>query len=135
MAAKSQGPNRGAQQLAAAMFCRLMRYRRPLALAPPFAPGDFGTSPLAALRYILKVRSGTGSATLPRVAEITQRARAGESGGMSSLQCSWRHSFGEHAGSALNSNMTVRVLPHCFVHEVQRAIGVVRYADHVGIIF
>ncbi len=44
---------------------------------------------------------------------------------MSSLWCSWRYSFGEHAGPASNSNMTVRVLPHCFVHEVQRAIGVV----------
>jgi hypothetical protein len=51
------------------------------------------------------------------------------------LWCSRRHSLGEDAGVASNTNMTVRVFPHCFVHEVQCALGIVRYADHVGVVF
>jgi hypothetical protein len=31
--------------------------------------------------------------------------------------------------------MSVWVLPHCYVHEVQCVLGIVRYADHVGVIF
>jgi hypothetical protein len=55
--------------------------------------------------------------------------------GVSSPWCSRRHSLGEDAGRASNADMTVWVLPHCYVHEVQCVLGIVRYADHVGVIF
>ena len=42
----------------------------------------------------------------------------------------WRHPFSADRGPAPDLNMTGRVLPHCFVHDFQRALGVVCCADH-----
>jgi hypothetical protein len=47
-----------------------------------------------------------------------------------SSQCPRRHSLGDDRGPAPDSNVTGRVFPYRFVHEVQRGHLVVRFADH-----
>jgi hypothetical protein len=41
-----------------------------------------------------------------------------------------RRSLSEDRAPAADSNVTGWVLPHCFVHHVQRALSIVCFADH-----
>jgi hypothetical protein len=68
-AAKSQGPNSGAQQFAAATTLNFSEYRRPLALALPFAPEGLRHVPIGSSRSILTQlpsrAKGFGSGAVP----------------------------------------------------------------------
>src|SRR5262249_22513411 len=59
--------------------------------------------------------------------------QGGASGGVSSW-CPRRHSLSEGRCPASDSNVTCWMLPNSFVHDAQRALDVIRCADHVGAI-
>jgi hypothetical protein len=64
-----------------------------------------------------------------------QLSGANRARGGSPWDDSRRRSLSEDRGPAPDSNMTGRVLSHSFIHDVQRALGVVCYADDRGAIF
>jgi hypothetical protein len=61
--------------------------------------------------------------------DLCRRARARGSGGPSLWVPRW-YSLSNDRGAASESNVALRVLPHRFVHQVQRALHVIRFADH-----
>ena len=78
----------------------------------PMPVWDLGDEPLTARSPAAKPSSGNA-----------------ENGGRSSSYPR-RHSLSDDRGPAPDSNVTGWVLPHCFVHDVQRRFLVVRFGDH-----
>jgi hypothetical protein len=84
---------------------------------------------------VRQVRENTLNRSIElRAEDLRWRALPHLNGGPSSW-CPRRHSLSKNRGAAPNPDMTGRVLPHSFVHDVQRALGVVCYADDCDTIF